>query len=637
MNAGELKSRMASQAQRIAEHLLPQGKRKGPEWKAGNTSGEPGDSLSVRVTGDRAGVWKDFASGEGGDLLDLWMACRGLSIVEAMKEAKAFLGIREDLLKPPEKTYRMPDRPSVRVPKAGVADWLKGRGLTDETIKAFRIGEQLRDGKTYAVFPYFDQTGEKLINAKTRNVAEKRDMRQEAGAAPCLFGWHLIDRKARVVTITEGEIDAMTLHQMRVPALSVNQGAGNHQWIEVDWEKLERFDEILICFDHDEAGEKGAVEVIRRLGIDRCKRVHLGAKDANQWLQEGADACDFQTAMSEARPLDPEELRNADDFTPQVEALFFPDPAAPRDPLIKFDKAFDFFEFRRGEYTCWTGINGHGKSLMLDQILLGLMEQGERVVIFSGEMPPAKHLQRMHKQATGLHRPTREYIRAVGAWLRDRCWLFDLVGTAKLDRLLEVFAYSARRYGVRHFVIDSLMMIDVPSDGPGAITKQNEAVQKIVAFKKAHDAHVHLVAHPRKLKDESEAPGKMEVAGAGGIVNGADNVFSIWRAQKDEAPANPNDPDAVEAWLKEQADIDAKLILKKSRYGEFQDYTLRLWFDKPSMQFRSQQRRYPYSYVPFSTQEPQCPSNTHSSGARSPTDSMSNPSHELPSAACASS
>ena len=637
MNAGELKSRMASQAQRIAEHLLPQGKRKGPEWKAGNTSGEPGDSLSVRVTGDRAGVWKDFASGEGGDLLDLWMACRGLSIVEAMKEAKAFLGIRDDLPKPPEKTYRMPDRPSVRVPKAGVADWLKGRGLTDETVKAFKVGEQLRDGKTYAVFPYFDQTGEKLINAKTRNVAEKRDMRQEAGAAPCLFGWHLIDRKARVVTITEGEIDAMTLHQMRVPALSVNQGAGNHQWIEVDWEKLERFDEILICFDHDEAGEKGAVEVIRRLGIDRCKRVHLGAKDANQWLQEGADACDFQTAMSEARPLDPEELRNADDFTPQVEALFFPDPAAPRDPLIKFDKAFDFFEFRRGEYTCWTGINGHGKSLMLDQILLGLMEQGERVVIFSGEMPPAKHLQRMHKQATGLHRPTREYIRAVGAWLRDRCWLFDLVGTAKLDRLLEVFAYSARRYGVRHFVIDSLMMIDVPSDGPGAITKQNEAVQKIVAFKKAHDAHVHLVAHPRKLKDESEAPGKMEVAGAGGIVNGADNVFSIWRAQKDEAPANPNDPDAVEAWLKEQADIDAKLILKKSRYGEFQDYTLRLWFDKPSMQFRSQQRRYPYSYVPFSTQEPQCPSNTHSSGARSPTDSMSNPSHELPSAACASS
>jgi hypothetical protein len=34
------------------------------------------------------------------------------------------------------------------------------------------------------------------------------------------------------VAITEGEIDAMTLHQVGIPALSVNAGAGNHQWIE---------------------------------------------------------------------------------------------------------------------------------------------------------------------------------------------------------------------------------------------------------------------------------------------------------------------------------------------------------------------------------------------------------------------
>lgn len=602
MNAGELKLRMASQAVEIAQYLLPHGKRKGPEFKAGNTSGEPGDSLSVRLTGAKAGLWKDFASGEGGDLLDLWMACRGLDIVEAMKEAKRHLGIRDDFPKPPEKTYRRPVSPGASAAKGRALEWLRGRGLTEETVRAFKVAEQLQHGKVYAVFPFIDDTGE-LLNIKYRNIDEKKDMRQEKDAAPCLFGWHLIDRKARVVTITEGEIDAMTLHQCRIPALSVNQGAGNHQWLETDWDRLERFDEILICFDNDEAGDKGAAEVIRRLGVERCRRVRLGAKDANQWLQDGAEAVDFQQAMDDARPLDPEELRNADEFTPEVEALFYPDPDAPRDPRIEFDKLFDFFEFRGGEYTCWTGINGHGKSLMLDQILLGLMKQGERVAVFSGEIPPDKHLQRLHKQATGIYRPSREYIRAVGVWLSDKCWLFDLVGTAKLDRLLEVFAYAARRYGVRQFVIDSLMMIDVPSDGVGAITKQNEAVQKIVAFKKAHGAHVHLVAHPRKQKDEDQAPGKMDVAGAGGIVNGADNVFSIWRAQKDEAPFDLSDPDSVAAWEKQKAEPDAKLILMKARYGDYQDYTLRLWFDKPSMQYRSQPRRYPLSYVPFSTQD----------------------------------
>lgn len=602
MNAGELKKRMAERAADIAKYLLPDGKQRAGEWKAGNTLGESGDSLSVCIRGAKAGVWKDFASDEGGDLLDLWMACRGMSLVDAMKEAKQYLGIRDDFPKPPEKVYRKPESPKVPAARARVLEWLMGRGLTEETVRAFKIAEQQQYGKTFALFPYIDDTGE-LLNIKHRNIDQKSDMRQEAGAAPCLFGWHLINPKCRVVVITEGEIDCMSLHQVGIPALSINQGAGNHQWIEVEFDRLSRFEEILVCFDNDEAGDKGAPEVIRRLGVERCRRMRVGAKDANEWLQSGAERVDFLQAMDEAKPMDPDELKNADEFTPEVEALFYPDPNAPRDPVLQFDRQFDFFEFRTAEYTCWTGINGHGKSLMLDQILLGLMAQGERVVVFSGEMVPGRHLLRMHKQATGLGKPTREYIRAVGAWLRERCWLFDLVGIARLDRLLEVFSYAARRYGARHFVIDSLMMIDVPADGPGAITKQNEAVQKITAFAKAHGAHIHIVAHPRKLKDEAEAPNKMEVAGAGGIVNRADNVFSIWRAQKDEAPPNPNDAEAAAAWQAKQGEFDAKLILKKQRNGDVQDYTLLLWFDKASQQYRSQPRRYPLNYVPFSTQD----------------------------------
>ncbi|WP_295379593.1 toprim domain-containing protein [uncultured Pseudacidovorax sp.] len=605
MNVKELSERLASRAEDVVRHLLPGGRRQGQEWKAGNTLGEKGDSLSVRLSGAKAGVWKDFAGGEGGDLVDLWMACRGCDLLATLAEIRSYLGVREVVaFKEPKREYRRPEKPRCQTPKARVHEWLHGRGLTAETLAAFKVGEQLQGGKSYAVFPYLDEAGE-LLNVKYRNPDEKRDMRQEKDAAPCLFGWHLIAPNARAVTICEGEIDAMTLHQCGVPALSINQGAGNHQWIEADWDKLERFSDITVCFDMDDAGQKGAHEVIRRLGIERCRLVQLPAKDANDYLLEGADGADFQHLVAEARALDPEELRSADDFTDQVMDLFYPPEGAPADPRLQLDRKYDFFQFRRKEYTCWTGINGHGKSLMLDQILLGLMAQGERVLMFSGEIPADKHMKRIHKQATGLDRPARAYIRAVGEWLRDRCWIFDLVGTARLDRLLEVFAYAARRYGVRHFVIDSLMMIDVPQDGPGAITKQNEAVQKIVAFKNAHDCHVHVVAHPRKAKDEDFAPGKMDVAGAGGIVNGADNVFSIWKAQKDESPpGHLSGPEEIEAWEKAQADeADAKLILLKARYGESQHYTLRLWFDKASMQYRSQSRRHPFHFVDFSNQE----------------------------------
>lgn len=586
MNAAELSQRMASEAASIAQYLLPKGKRQSGEWKAGSTGGEEGKSLSVRLSGAKAGVWADFASGEGGDLLDLWMAVRGLSISSAMSEAMQYLGIRDTMPEKPAQPFKRPAKPSGQAAKAGAMEWLQKRGLTPETIAAFKIAEQLRDGKTYALFPYL-RDGE-LVNVKYRNVAEKRDMRQEGGAEPCLFGWHLIDPKARTVAICEGEIDAMTLHQVGVPALSVNAGAGNHQWIENDWSRLDRFSEILIFFDNDESGEKGAREVMHRIGAERCKRVILPAKDANEYLLSGADGSDFWDCIKAAKPQDPEELRQASDFIDRVKALFYPAHGDERDPVLRLDRDVEWFEFRTGELTVWTGYNGHGKSLMLSQTLLGLMQQGERVVVFSGEMTPERQLKRIAKQASGLDRPTMGYLDAIGRWLHDKMWLFNVVGSASIERLLTVFLYASKRYGTRHFVIDSLMMTDVPEDGAGAMTAQKEAVRKLCDFAKRNSCHIHLVAHPRKGVDESKGPGKLDVAGSSKITDGADNVFTVWSARRDES--KETDPD----------EPDARLELQKQRNGDMQHYSLKLWFNKSAQQFCTYSRRQPVVYVDYS-------------------------------------
>ena len=462
--------------------------------------------------------------------------------------------------------------------------WLMSRGLTEATIEAFRIGELVRDGKAYAVFPYL-RDGE-LVNAKSRNVAEKRDMRQEAGAEPCLFGWHLIDPRCRSVAICEGEIDAMTLHQSGVPALSVNAGAGNHQWIESDWDRLERFSDIVLCFDDDEAGRKGQAEVIKRLGFDRCRIARFGAKDANDWLMEGACGEDIWDAVRNAKHQDPEELKPASEFIDRVKAMFYPAQHDEGDPVLTLDRELPWFQFRQGELTIWTGYNGHGKSLILSQALLGLMQQGEQVVIFSGEMTPERQLKRMVKQAAGMDRPTPEYIDAIGQWLQSKLWLFAVVGSAKVDRLIEVFAYANRRYGARHFVIDSLMMTDVPEDGSGAITLQKAAIQRMCDFAKRSGCHVHLVAHPRKGQDERGAPGKLDVAGSSKITDGADNVFSVWSARKDEADELTDEP-------------DGKLELQKQRNGDVQHFTQWLWFNKGAQQFTTTSRRRAVSFVPY--------------------------------------
>lgn len=591
MNASELSQRMASDAAAIAQFLLPAGKRQSGEWKAGSTSGDEGKSLSVRLSGAKAGVWADFASGESGDLLDLWAATRGLSVSQAMAEAKQYLGIRDTMPERETKAYKRPSKPQCQAPKAGVVEWLKGRGLTDKTLADFKIAEQIHGGKTYAVFPYLRDGV--LVNVKYRNVAEKKDMRQEGGAEPCLFGWHLIDPKCRTVAITEGEIDAMSLHQCGIPALSVNAGAGNHQWLENDWDRLDRFSEILLFLDSDEAGQKGAQELAKRIGADRCKIVKIPAKDANEYLQAGAEGPEFDECIRNSKPQDPEELRQASDFVTRVKAMFYPAHGEETDPVLRLDRNLDWFNFRDGEVSVWTGYNGHGKSLMLSQVLLGLMAQGERVTVFSGEMTPERQLKRIMKQATGLDRPTMGYIDSVGAWITDKLWFFNVVGSAGIDRLLTVFLYANKRYGMRHFVIDSLMMTDVPEDGAGAMTAQKEAIRKICDFARRNGCHLHLVAHPRKGQDESRGPGKLDVAGSSKITDGADNVFTVWSARKDE-----NDPDI------DPDKPDARLELQKQRNGEAQHYSQPLWFCKGAQQFATSPRRTPVSYVSYQS-EPQ--------------------------------
>lgn len=588
MNAGELARSMAAAASTLVPYLLPQGKKAGPEWKVGSVQGEAGTSLSVRLTGNKAGVWSDFSTGESGDLLDLWAAVRCCSVADAMRDAKTHLGIRDEMPPRPAPTYKRPAKPQCRTPKSRVREWLMGRGLTEETIAAFRIGEQERGDKVYAIFPYL-RDGE-LVNTKSRNPDEKKDMLQAGGAEPCLFGWHLIAANARMVAIFEGEIDAMTGHQVGIPSLSVNAGAGNHQWIENDWERLQQFSDIVLCYDNDEPGQKGAREVAQRLGIDRCRIAVFGpAKDANEYLTEHkASGEDFDHAIRSAKALDPDELRPMSDFMGEVVGMFYPTQDARSLPTLSFcGKTYDWWEWRPAEVSVWTGINGHGKSLMLMQALIPVMQAGERVCVFSGELPARVQLKRLTKQITGLDRPSKPFLRHVGDWLQDRAWVFDTVGAASIDRLLEVFRYGARRYGIKHFVIDSLMTTDVPEDGPGAMTAQKTAMRKIVAFSHETNSHVHLVAHPRKGQTEEKAPGKLDVAGSGHITNGADNVFVVWSARK-EAGHEDDKP-------------DASLELAKDRNGDAGHRTIFLFFCREAQQYTPDRNRRGRSYVEFST------------------------------------
>ncbi len=592
-NAKDIAQALEAHAPEVAAYLLPHGKKAGAEWKAGSIRGDAGTSLSVRISGAKKGVWSDFATQESGDLLDLWAACRGLSILGAMQEAAQYLGLALESPTRPVKTYTRPEKPKSHTPKAGALEWLKSRGLTAETIAAFKVGEAERGGKTYAIFPYL-RDGE-FINAKHRNIADKHDMWQEKGSEPCLFGWHLVNPSDRQIVITEGEIDALTLHQFGFRALSVNAGAGNFQWLENDWDRLAQFSDIVVAFDDDEAGQKGAQEAIRRLGVDRCRLAIMpGYKDANDALQAGMDGEYFFEAIKAAKPVDPEGLQSFADFMGKVKSMFYPAPGVPEVgyTLEVGDRRFEWLKFRPGEISVWTGTNGHGKSQFIAQQAIQQAAQGARWCIFSGEMMAPTQLKRMCKIASGMDRPSPEYLDAIGEWMADKLWVITRVGSIQIEPLIELFTYANRRYGCDAFLIDSLMMLDVPEDGNGAFTAQKKVVQILADFAKRYGVHVHLVAHPRKGRDESERPGKLDVAGSSKITDGADNVLSVWSAKHDpQTPGyNPEEPDGF-------------VTLHKQRNGDVQERAIAVWSHAESRQYTPASNRRTVRMVPFSKRE----------------------------------
>jgi twinkle protein len=610
MTVTEIVDRMKERVEEIASYLLPAGRKVGREWEAGDITGKtPGRSLKVCISGDKVGVWSDFAAGQSGDLLDLWREVRGYgSNKEALAEIKEYLGIKDPHFEHPKKKgYRRPEAPKdAKKPKdkSPVMTYLtKERKLTPEAIAAYRLGEIAQVGPwagwkgqkpasgPFIVFPYLRPGGE-LFSVKYLHL-ERREGKKftlvEPGCEPTCFGWHVVSPTAREITICEGEIDACSLWMYGHPAVSVPFGGGKgdkQQWVDSDWELLETYETIHLCLDSDKEGQAATEELVQRLGVHRCKIVTLPRKDANQCLQDGIGKEEIDACFRNAATIEPDELKRANHYTDSVIETFYPTGGK----LPGFDAPWDKvpFRFLRGELTLVTGINGHGKSVCWGEVALSGMAQGEKWCIASMEMHPKQTLYRMVRQAITKLTPDRGTIASCLEWMSDKLWLFHLVGTAKVDRMLEVFEYAFRRHGVKQFVIDSLMKCGIAEDDYKA---QKAFVERLCDFAARTGAHVCLIAHPRKGDDESRPVGKLDVKGTGAISDLAFNSFVIWRNKAKETILKTygNGEEVELPRGKTIEDIrkepDTVLLIDKSRNVEDAEGKYFLWFDKPSLRY----------------------------------------------------
>ena len=173
-------------------------------------------------------------------------------------------------------------------------------------------------------------------------------------------------------------------------------------------------------------------------------------------MKSNFDAQKIDALFDTARTLDPEELKPASDFVDQVIAEFYPTENCNHGINLPWDKTNGLIQLRPGEVTLLGGVNGHGKSEGTGHITLDAIWQGAKACIASMEFKPRRWLMRLTRQASGLAEPSIPFIRAIHDWYGDKLWVFDTVGHAKADRVIEVFGYARRRYGIRLFVIDNL-------------------------------------------------------------------------------------------------------------------------------------------------------------------------------------
>ena len=182
-------------------------------------------------------------------------------------------------------------------------DYLRARGLKDETIRAARLGynpaEMKRPGVKWGrkgivtlqqgiIIPWF--VGEDLwrITIRDEKVAEGSNRyKQVAGGSNGLYLGYLLGYD-RPVIITEGEFDALSIaqeagHDVSVVATGSTEGSHTARWIAA----LARKDLVLVAFDAEEKGDKAAQWWIDRL--ENAHRLRPWWGDANQMLQDEID------------------------------------------------------------------------------------------------------------------------------------------------------------------------------------------------------------------------------------------------------------------------------------------------------------------------------------------------------------
>lgn len=420
------------------------------------------------------------------------------------------------------------------------------RGITWETCDFFKVTQV--DGKH--IYPYADSDG-MYVASKIRHVSNKTFAVEGQWAKSVLFGQNLFPKSGKYITIVEGELDALACYQMlgsKWPVVSIRNGAqaalkdckANYEW-------LDSFDNVVICFDADEPGRKAAEEVAELFGSKAKIVKHIKEKkDACDYLASGLAAEFVSSVWWKAETYVPDGIVAGSTLWEEVSR-----PEKPADALYPFKGLNELlYGLRPAELITVTAGSGLGKSQFLREILYHVLKTTKWNIggLFLEESVKKTARSIMSLEANKkLHLPDtlvseEELKHAFDATLgTDRIYLFDHFGSTNIDNILNRIRYMVKACDCRLIFLDHISIVVSGQDNGDERKAIDEMMTRLRTLVQELNVTLVAVSHLKRPNgnqghEDGQAVSLSQLRGSGAIAQLSDAVITLERNSMAEDP-----------------------------------------------------------------------------------------------------
>ncbi len=403
-------------------------------------------------------------------------------------------------------------------------------------------------GESVQVADYCDDSG-RVVAQKLRYGNPKRfEVRGDASAMGLWNSHRFRNDRGRIVTICEGEIDALALDQAfggKRPCLSVPNGApGAKKVVAKNIEMLETYETVVFFFDADAAGRAAAQECAALLTPGKAKIAlpPTGCKDIGEAVERGM-LQELINCWWEAKTYRPDGILTTDDLKTllttevQVPAVSWPYPKLQE--LLR--------GCREGEITVISSGTGMGKSQLCRGLAYHMVTQGAKVGYIGLEECAIQTTLGLLGQALGLplHLERAEWSPEQLALALDEHFKESLVvlrhdPSSKIASLLSRIKYMRVSEGCQYVILDHLHMLVSTAPEGGERQFIDSTMAQLRALVESCGIGLILVSHLRKshgqAHEESGAISIADLRGSGSIAQYANTIIFL------EAPDREGEP-----------------------------------------------------------------------------------------------